>query len=156
MTRVACAFVLACNVASVAWAQNVPSPEATDPMTAAVVADAAPPAPIVPPLPSAIAPPKRPSLLLPLYASLGALQAADYMSTRAATMSGRGVEANPLMRPIVGHDAAFVAVKAGSAAAAIWIAEGMWKRNRAAAVALMIGVNAGMAAVVSHNYAVAR
>src|SRR5690606_19563568 len=70
----------------------------------------------------AIEEPRRPPALLPLYGSLITLQGLDIHSTRRAIGSGAASEANPAMRPIVKHSAAFVAVKAGSTAGVIWAA----------------------------------
>jgi hypothetical protein len=82
-------------------------------------------------------------------------QALDSHSTWHAL--GRGArEANPLVERLAEKPAAMVALKAGSTAAVICATEKLWKRNRAAAVLTMIGLNTAYAVVVSHNYAVAR
>lgn len=95
---------------------------------------------------------RRPSALMPLYASLVALQGLDFHSTRRALDTGQAREANPAMRPFVKHDAAFLALKGGATAGVIWASEKMWKRNRKAAVIFAGLVNAAMAAVVANNY----
>lgn len=98
---------------------------------------------------------KRPMLLPALYAAQVALQALDAHSTYSAISRG-GVEANPLMKGVVGNKGAMMAVKAGVAASTIWIAERMWKRgNRAGAIATMLIVNGVTGAVVANNYKVA-
>lgn len=98
----------------------------------------------------------RPSALLPLYASLGALQALDIHSTSRGLGRG-GREANPVMEPIVGNRAAYVAVKAATTAGVVWASERLWrKQNRKAAVVLTTLTNIGLAAVVAHNYRAAR
>jgi Domain of unknown function (DUF5658) len=94
---------------------------------------------------------RRPAALIPMYASLTALHVADFVSTTRALSSGAASEANPMMRPVVGNRAAFLAVKAGSAAGTIWIAERMRKKHPARAVVLMVSTNAVMAAIVAHN-----
>jgi Domain of unknown function (DUF5658) len=98
---------------------------------------------------------KRPLALPALYAAQAALQALDAHSTYAAINRG-GVEANPLMKGVVGNKGAMMAVKAGVAASTIWVAERMWKKgNRAGAIATMLVVNGITAAVVANNYKVA-
>jgi Domain of unknown function (DUF5658) len=126
MTRVLWVIVFVCAAAHPAPAQDVQAP----------AADAAP---------------HRPSILVPLYVSSAALQGVDLVTTRLALQTGSAAEANPVMQHVVGNDATLFAVKAGTAAGTIWIVERMWKRHRVAAVALMIGVNATMGAVVGHN-----
>jgi hypothetical protein len=98
----------------------------------------------------------RPAALMPMYVSTAALQGMDYMTTRKAISTGQGTEANPVMQSVVGNNAAFLAVKAGTVAGTIWMSEKLWKRNRVAAIALMAGVNGAMAAVVSHNMSALR
>lgn len=98
---------------------------------------------------------RRPLALPALYAAQAALQALDAHSTYAALNRG-GVEANPLMKGVVGNKGAMMAVKAGVAASTIWVAERMWKKgNRAGAIATMLVVNGITAAVVANNYKVA-
>jgi uncharacterized protein DUF5658 len=96
----------------------------------------------------------RPVVLVPMYASFATLQALDYHSTTTALSSGVGREANPLMRGVADNPAAFAAVKAGTTAGTIWIAERMRKKHPAGAVVFMLASNAAMAAVVAHNYAI--
>jgi Domain of unknown function (DUF5658) len=99
---------------------------------------------------------KRPSVLVPMYVSFAALQGFDYASTTRAISSGAGREANPVMGPIVGNRAAFLAVKAGGAAGTMWIAERMWKKHPAGAIVFMAALNGVMATVVTHNMRVVR
>jgi hypothetical protein len=96
----------------------------------------------------------RPKALLPLYASMSALQGLDAVSTWRALSAG-GREANPLMAPVVGSPSSMMALKAGVAGSMIFASERLWKTNRKAAVLLLIGTNVGYAAVVSHNFALA-
>lgn len=98
--------------------------------------------------------PRRPAALLPLYGSLIALQAMDIHSTRRAIDAGRARERNPAMREVVGHGAAFVAVKAGATAGVIWASEKLWKKKRKTAVAFASLLNVAMAAIVANNYRV--
>jgi hypothetical protein len=97
---------------------------------------------------------RRPALLPALYASTVVLQALDAHSTMTALNRG-ATEANPAMRSVVGNRGALVAVKAGAAAATIFVAEKMWRRNRVGAIAMMAVVNGISAVVVAHNYRVA-
>jgi len=98
---------------------------------------------------------KRPSLLPAMYATQIALQALDVHSTYSAINRG-AIEANPLMKGVVGNKGAMLAVKAGVAASTIFLAEKMWKRgNRVGAIATMLVANGVTAFVVSHNYKVA-
>jgi hypothetical protein len=95
--------------------------------------------------------PKRPSALVPMYASLVTLQALDFVSTSRALSSEGAYEANPVMRGVVGSPAAFLAVKAGTTAGTIWVAERMRKKHPVRALVFMLSTNAAMAAVVAHN-----
>ena len=99
---------------------------------------------------------KRPSALLPLYVSLAALQGLDIHSTKRGISSGGTQETNPLMKPFVTNDAAFIAVKAAATAGTILVTERLRKTRPKTAVVLAAVFNAGMAAVVVHNYRVAR
>ena len=94
---------------------------------------------------------KRPAALIPMYASLVTLQALDFVSTSRALSSGAGYEANPVMRGVVGSPAAFLAVKAGTTATTIWIAEKWRKKHPVRAMVFMASTNAAMAAIVAHN-----
>ena len=93
----------------------------------------------------------RPSPLVPLYLSFAALQVADVASTHQALKAG-GREANPVVKGFAGNEAAMVAVKAGATAGTILLTERLWKKNRPAAVILMLGLNGAYAAIVAHNY----
>jgi hypothetical protein len=117
----------------------------------AAVADISVPAPQSPAIGAAGAE-RRPKALVPLYVSLGSLQAMDIHSTTRAL--GRGaVEANPLLKSVVGHPLALAAVKIGGSVALVYAAEKMWKKKkRKAAVIYMLAMNAGLAFVVQHNY----
>ena len=95
---------------------------------------------------------QRPAAMMPLYGSLVALQGLDIHSTRRGMSSGKTREANPVMSPVVGNGAAFVAVKAAATAGAIWAAEKLWKKHPRRAVIFAVLLNATMAAVVTHNY----
>jgi hypothetical protein len=99
--------------------------------------------------------PERPASLVPLYVSFSALQMLDAHSTFQGLSRGAR-ETNPLMSGVAGSPAGLIAVKAGATAGTIYLAEKLWKRNRKAAIATMIGANIAYGFVVSHNYRVAR
>jgi hypothetical protein len=93
----------------------------------------------------------RPLVLPALYVSFGALQALDAHSTLRALDRGQA-EGNPLMRGIVSQPAAVVGIKAATTAGTIYLTEKLWRRHRTAAIVLMVAVNAGYLAIVTHNY----
>jgi hypothetical protein len=108
----------------------------------------------------AVAPPvhvpaRRPVLLSPLYLTFGALQVLDVHSTFAATGRGRK-ESNPLVRGIVGNPVQFIALKTIAGTGVVYLTEKTWRRNRVAAILTMVGLNAAYAAIVAHNYSLAR
>ena len=79
----------------------------------------------------------------------------DGVSTQAALNNGAR-EANPAMGAVANNGAALFAVKAGTAAATMFFAEKLAKKHPKRAAILMAVLNAGYAAVVMHNYKVAR
>jgi hypothetical protein len=95
----------------------------------------------------------RPKALLPLYVSFASLQVFDIASTGYALDHG-AQEANPVLAGLADSTPALVAVKAGSTAAIIYLTERLRKRHPVAAVLLMVGLNAGYASIVAHNYSV--
>lgn len=107
-----------------------------------------------PPLESAQ--PSRGAFLGSLYVSFAALQAYDgYTTTTAFDRGAR--EMNPLLGSLVEHPAAFWAVKGGSTALAIFMAERLWRdHHHAEALAVMFANNAIMAAVAARNASVLR
>ena len=90
-----------------------------------------------------------------LYVSFAALQIMDAVSTRNALNNGAR-EANPAMGAVAKNSAALFAVKAGTAAATTFFAEKLAKKHPKRAAIVMAVLNAGYAAVVMHNYRVAR
>jgi hypothetical protein len=94
-------------------------------------------------------------VLLPLYVSFATLQLLDAHSTSRALATG-GVEANPVMRGVVGNPAALVAVKAGVTASTILLAEKVRSKSRVGAILLMAAFNSTYATVVAHNYRAVR
>ena len=101
----------------------------------------------------ATAKPKRPKMLMPLYAMHLSLHGLDVHSTLQARERGHR-EANPLLRNVTSGQ--MIGAKLASSAASVWIAERLWKKNRPAAIVLMAAVNVGLAAVVANNYRIAR
>jgi hypothetical protein len=95
------------------------------------------------------------SSLISLSVTAAALQGLDAYTTLAATNQGAH-EANPVMRGVVRHPAAFVAVKASMTAATIYAAHRLWPKNKTAAVAMLAVSNGLMAIVVARNVAVIR
>jgi len=93
-------------------------------------------------------------LRVSMYASFVTLQALDGISTLKALSAG-GREANPVMTGVVGSPAGMFAVKAGTAAATVFLAERLAKHNKVASFVMMAALNTGYAAVVAHNYRVA-
>jgi Domain of unknown function (DUF5658) len=93
----------------------------------------------------------RPLVLPALYVTFGALQALDAHSTLRALDRGQ-VEGNPVMRGIASQPAAVVGIKAATTAGTIFLTEKLSRRHRTAAIVLMVALNAGYLAVVSHNY----
>lgn len=94
---------------------------------------------------------RRPESLIPLYVSFGALQAFDIHSTWRAIDHG-AVEANPVLKGVVGNQVGLVALKAAGTAGLIYASEKIWKKNRTASVVFMVAANSAMAWVVQNNY----
>jgi len=93
----------------------------------------------------------RPAPLVPLYVSFAALQALDVHSTLTALDAG-GREANPMIRNTLGNPAGLFLLKAGTAAGVVLITERLWRRNRTAAVVMMIALNSAYATMAANNY----
>lgn len=94
---------------------------------------------------------RRPDSLIPLYVSFGALQALDIHSTWRAIDQG-AVEANPVLKGVVGNQVGLVALKAAGTAGLIYASEKIWKKNRTASIVFMVAANSAMAWVVQNNY----
>lgn len=94
---------------------------------------------------------RRPAALPAMYAASVALQGYDAYSTLTVLKAG-GVEANPMMKTITKSPAAFIALKAGTAALSIMAAENMWKSgHKAAAIGVMVASNVAMSFVAANN-----
>jgi hypothetical protein len=95
-------------------------------------------------------------LLPSLYVGLATLNALDAYTTSTAIRSGAGVEANPMMRGVVGHPAALWTIKGGATAATVLLSEQLRKsHHRAAAIATMIVSNGAVAMVTMRNTKIA-
>ena len=92
----------------------------------------------------------RPAVLPALYATLGAMQAWDMFSTRAALQAGAR-EANPTAAPFAGNAGSMLGLKAATTASTIFFAERMWKKNKVGAIVMMVAINGATAAVSMHN-----
>jgi hypothetical protein len=93
---------------------------------------------------------QRPAILPALYASLGAMQAWDFYSTRAALQAGAR-EANPAAAPFAGTAGSLLGLKAASTVSTIYLAERMWKKNKVGAVVMLVAINGATAAVSLRN-----
>ena len=96
-----------------------------------------------------------PALRRGLIVSFGALQVLDAHSTLRA-LDGGAREANPAMAGLAKNRTALFAVKAGTAAATAYFVERMAKRHPRRALIVVAVLNTAYAAVVAHNYRVAR
>ncbi len=90
----------------------------------------------------------RPLALPVLYATLGVLQGMDFYTTQKGMALGAH-ETNGLIRN--GNSGTTMALKTASTTATIFIAERMWKKNKAGAIALMVATNVVFGAVVANN-----
>ena len=98
----------------------------------------------------------RPSMLAPLYVSLASLQAYDGYTTLRGVNNG-AQEANALVSGFASKPAAFWAIKVGSTAVSIYMAEQLWRRHRRAeAIATMVIANGVMGVIAARNTAVLR
>jgi uncharacterized protein DUF5658 len=98
---------------------------------------------------------RRPAALSGLYVSLAALNALDVYSTTRALNNGAR-EVNPVMASTNGNYGAALAIKAATTTSSIYLAEKLWKRNRAAAIGTMLAVNGVTAAIAARNFRNAR
>jgi hypothetical protein len=92
----------------------------------------------------------RPAILPALYVTLGAMQALDIYSTRAAVQAGAR-EANAAAAPFTGSAASMLGMKAATTAGTIFFAERMWKKNKVGAVIMLVAINGATAAVSMRN-----
>jgi hypothetical protein len=93
----------------------------------------------------------RPLMLAPLYVAFAGLQGYDGYTTLHGVDSGAR-EANAIVGGLASKPAAFWAVKAGSTALTILVAEQLWRNHhRGEAIAAMVMANGLMAYVAAHN-----
>jgi len=98
----------------------------------------------------------RPPVLPALYVSFAGLQAYDGYSTLRGVKNG-AQESNALVGGLASKPAAFWAIKGGSTALSIYMAERLWRNNhRAEAIVTMVVANGVMAAIAARNTAVLR
>jgi hypothetical protein len=95
--------------------------------------------------------PPRPSLLVPLYVTFGALQAMDAHSTMQA-LHGGAREQNPIIEPFGRNGAALFAIKSATTVGTIVLAEKLRQRHPVKALVMMTAVNVAYAAIVVSNY----
>jgi hypothetical protein len=92
-----------------------------------------------------------------LYASLAALNVVDGLTTARGLRSGTATEANPLLGAAAKNSGALWAVKAGSTAVSVVLAERLRRGgHRGQAMAVMILTNSVMATVAANNFNVQR
>jgi hypothetical protein len=89
-----------------------------------------------------------------LSMSFVALQVLDVHSTLRAIDRGAR-ESNGLMAPFVDQPAAFMAVKAGTAAAILYMSDRVSRRSRVGAIVMMAAFTSAYATVVTNNYRIA-
>jgi hypothetical protein len=95
--------------------------------------------------------PQRSALLPALCVSHGALQLLDAGSTLRAVGSRGAREANPLLRPVVAHPCAFIALKAGIGVGVIYGIHRLSKRHPLAAILIISAINGGCVYVAQRN-----
>jgi hypothetical protein len=148
-----CLAVFMCTVPAFAAEKNSADRIESD-KSEAIVDTAVAAQSLTAPIPAWTGMPSRPSILTALYGGSAALQAFDAYSTLKA-LKGGAVEANPIMKGVVGNPGVFIGVKAAVSAASIMAAEQMWRNHhRAAAIIMMAASNGFMAAVAAHNASV--
>lgn len=101
----------------------------------------------------ALVPAARPPWLAPLYGAFAALQAADAITTIKALEKPGLREANPIVRPFARNVPAMIVLKGASTVVTVAAVEKLWRKNRAAAVATMVGINVAYGVIVSRNAA---
>lgn len=132
--------------------------EAASAVTAAPLAAAVTPAEMAPltAQPKAeFSPARRPAWFVPMHVLTVAVQALDAHST-LDVLKHRGVEASPLQQEMTANKFAFLAVKAGVAAAVVYATQKLSKRHRVGAVLTAAAVNSAYLTAATRNYRSAR
>lgn len=96
---------------------------------------------------------KRPRPLVSLYVSFAALQGLNAHSA-LPSLRGTAQEVNPVVATYGSTPVKMLAIKAGMTAGTIYLCEKLWRKNRVAALAVMIGLNSALAVATAHNYRV--
>ena len=86
-----------------------------------------------------------------LAATYAGLSALDVVTTERVIQSGRGVEANPLMAPLVRNPYAFSLTKAATTASTIVVMRRIARKHPVAAVVFWVAADVGLGLVVAHN-----
>ena len=86
-----------------------------------------------------------------LAATYAGLNALDVVTTERVIQSGRGVEANPLMAPLVRNPYAFSLTKAATTASTIVVMRRIARKHPVAAVVFWVAADVGLGLVVAHN-----
>jgi hypothetical protein len=97
----------------------------------------------------------RPAVLTSLEAAFAGLQVFDVHSTLRAISHG-GVEANPVMSPLVSSPAAVIASKAAVTLGVFYVSEKLWHRHKVSAILTLLALDSGYAMIAAHNYALER
>lgn len=95
----------------------------------------------------------HPSSFRAMSLSYQAISGLDWFTTVRALNNGHR-EANPVLAPVASNPTALLVTKSVSMIATLYVAERLWQRNRAAAVATMVAANVIMGCVVVHNTSV--
>jgi len=94
-------------------------------------------------------------LMTSLFVTTAVTQGLDAHSTFRALDAG-AVEANPLLKPLVHHRGAFVALKVGIAAGLVYAGHQLYKKNKVAGALALVAVNVAYGLIALRNYDVAR
>lgn len=98
---------------------------------------------------------ERSTMLPALYVGYGTLQAFDLYTTSQALKVGAR-EKNPVLAPVARNLVVMSVIKAASTASVIYFTERVRKRNRTAAVVLMVALNGTVAVLAVRNARTAR
>ena len=89
--------------------------------------------------------------VLAMYLATIATQMLDVHSTLHAVERG-AVDANPVVRGLVGNPAAFVSVKAAVGVGVAYATHRIARRNRTAGIVASIAINSACLMIAAHNY----
>src|SRR5262245_37260288 len=94
--------------------------------------------------------PKRSITLVSLGLSFAAFQALDAHSTLNAAASSTGRELNPVVAGLLHRPVALVAFKGATTAGIVYLSHKLAKRDRTAAILMMVGINSAYGLAASH------